>query len=64
MVTVVAVNIKRKFEISMCSQSKLYGMRGNLLICMFCLEFVVCMFALKFCFLKLEELIWMQCGVK
>lgn len=43
MVIVVAVNVKSKFEISMSLQSKLYGMKGNLLSCMFCLEFVVCL---------------------
>jgi hypothetical protein len=64
MVTVVAVNIKKKCEISMSSQNKLYGTKWNLLSGLFCLEFVVLVFALKFCFLKLEELIRMQCGVK
>lgn len=57
MVTVVAVIIKRNVGINMSSRSKVYGMKWNLLSCMFYLEFVVCVFALEFCFLKLEQLI-------
>jgi len=64
MVTAVAVNIKRKTEIKMNSQSKVYGMKGNLVSCMCSLDCVVCVLALVFYFLKWEELNWMQCGVK
>jgi hypothetical protein len=48
----------------MSSQSKVYGIKGNLVSCMFSLDFVVCVLALVFSFLQWEELNWMQCGVK
>jgi hypothetical protein len=41
MVTVVAINIKREMEIKMSSQSKMYGMKGNLVSCMYSLDCVV-----------------------
>ena len=64
MVTVVAVNIKRKTEIKMGSQSRVYDMKGKLVSCMCSLDCVVCVLAFVFYFLKWEELNWMQCTVK
>jgi len=64
MVTVVAVNIKRKTEIKMSSRREVYGMKVNLVSCMRSLDCVVCVLALVSYFLKWEELNWMQCMVK
>jgi len=52
MVTIVAVNIKRKTEIKMNSQSKVYDMKRNLVSRMRSRHYVVCVLALVFCFLK------------
>ena len=41
MATVVAVYIKRKEEIKPSSQSKVSGMKGNLLSSMFCVAFLL-----------------------
>jgi len=60
MVTAVAVNIMRKMEIKMSSQSKVSGVKCNLLNLMFCLDFSLSILPLEFYFLKLEELNWMQ----
>ena len=38
--TVVGVNIKKKTEIKLSSQSKVYGMKCNLLRLMLCLDFL------------------------
>ena len=64
MITATAVNIKRKTEIKMSSQNKVSSMKGNFVSCMSSLYFVVCVLPLEYYFLKLKELICMQCGVK
>ena len=59
MENLVVVNIKRKKEIELSSQSKLSGMNWNMLSLVFFWNLFV--LATQFYFLKLEELNWMQC---
>jgi len=63
MVTVVAVNIKRKTEMKVSSQRECYGMKGNLVSCMCslnCAVFVLApfFFVLFFFFFFLFFVFW------